>query len=392
MLQSNSDTNFSQPAPFTPIVFSEANGSATEFEAATAPCSVSEKLIEVFEQVTGWKVEFAESKASLQRRASEGDRNGTAEGKFSIVDMSVDWPAKKPTGHRAKCDELVALIDSLCSDLQSTKIELQQTRSALAGIAPDAIDLGQEAVLTDSFVPKFIQGRRWDDTSFELASEADVAQAVDFDETAFVDEEPSGTQIVAPPFRGWSLGGEAGVVEKAYVDWLVSNDEKIVVTTGMIESSFGTGDRQAIVEVDPLTKEYLVAGSEELDTLYLWDSKTLSVSPLNVSGRWCRLKSGQAIIGTTSMKFGRLTQIDGIDGRENVATKPSKTGTGESDNMNRSIGESSHEDCQAKPPQLFTANRVWELLSQKLEEFDVGTGSEFEIATDKMLVLMCDEK
>ena len=377
MLQSNNGEICSQ-IPFTVVSAKPAN------DTFDAPCPVSAELMNLFEDITGWKIEFAESKASHSRRkmaeeqgAEERgiDDQAIIEGIFSIVDMSEKWPAQKPTCHRAKCDDLVKLFDSLYGELQATKQDLHQTRSALAGIAPEAIEVDQNEILTDSFVPKFNHNRRWDDSSFELATDpANSGVAIDTQETAYpieIDTDPNTGSPVAPPFEGWALGGQTGVAEKAYVDWLVSNNEKIVVTSGKIESSFGTGDSQTIVEVDPLTNEYCVSGSEDLGTFYLWDSKTKTVSPLEVSPQWLRLKSGQAIVATTSVKFCELVGVGKIDARVAPPVQPNST-------------------TSTSSPKPFTAQRISELLSQKLdalEEFE-----EFNSQQDKLLVLMRESR
>ena len=366
MLQSNSGETYSQSVLFTVV------SPALKDNAIKSPSSVTADLMDLFEDVTGWKIGFFESKASQQRRAvtdEVSEENGIVEGSFSIVDMSETWPEQKPTCHRKKCDDLVNLIDSLVGELQTTRHDLQQTRSALAGFAPEAIQVDQNEILTDSFVPKFNYGRRWSDTEFELATDPSVEVAVDTNETAFTVEFdlPDNGSAVAPPFEGWSLGGETGIVGKSYLDWLVSNDEKIVMTSGKIESSFGTGDSQTIVEIDPLTNEFSVTGNQDLETFYLWDSKSQTISPLKASQEWDRLTSGQAIVATTSVKFGELVDGEAIDGRQRSA--------------------SSNDSDRSHKRQPFTAERVSELLGQKLGEFD-----DLELQQDKLLVLMRDSR
>ena len=125
MLQSNNGEIRSQ-IPFTVVSAKPAN------DTFDAPCPVSAELMNLFEDITGWKIEFAESRASHHRRkmAEEqgaeqqgADDQAIIEGIFSIVDMSEKWPAQKPTCHRAKCDDLVScLIHSTASFRQQNKI------------------------------------------------------------------------------------------------------------------------------------------------------------------------------------------------------------------------------------------------------------------------------
>ena len=84
-------------------------------------------------------------------------------------DMSAAWPARKPTAHRAKCDQLVAHLDALVSDLQATKAKLAKTQSLLEAHAPGTVE-DDEAELVDCFVPRYVEeewDREWDD-DFEL--------------------------------------------------------------------------------------------------------------------------------------------------------------------------------------------------------------------------------
>lgn len=64
--------------------------------AAEAPCSarLPESLVQSFAAATGWEL------------GVKGDR-------VEIIDMSADWPARTPTAHRGKCDQLAAEISKL---------------------------------------------------------------------------------------------------------------------------------------------------------------------------------------------------------------------------------------------------------------------------------------
>jgi len=157
-----SHTGFSLPVSAPKLsLFSQPASATTEDgqlppEQVKAPCRTSEKLMEVLEEITGWKSEFQETSASYRKRSQPGMENEPAQGAFSIVDMSADWPANQFTAHRGKCDELVGLIDNLVGELQSDKLELSRVRSAMA-VLPSETPSGasEDEVLVDSFVPKF---------------------------------------------------------------------------------------------------------------------------------------------------------------------------------------------------------------------------------------------
>jgi hypothetical protein len=269
-----------------------------------APCDETGRLIELFEEVTGWVIEFSESNASQQRRKLAGMENEPAEGNFSIVDMSAQWPANKPTGHRGKCDEIVSIIDTLVGQLQSMRVEWNKMRSVVAAVAPENME-DEDIVLIDSFVPTTGNSRRTD-ADFEICESPVKSGVVDEFETEFEDaqdvSDSSGT-LVRPPFEGWALGGATGIAGSMYLDWRVDAEEQICITVGKIESDFGIGDASTTINVDPLTCEYQVLGSKELIAFCVWDSKSMSLSPLQSQHQWRRLLPGQAIIATTSSKL-----------------------------------------------------------------------------------------
>lgn len=109
----------------------------------------------VFEEITGWKAEFEESGASFRRRSLERAEDIPAQGTFTIVDMSADWPANQFTAHRGKCDQLLSLVSDLVGELQSAKLELSRARSVIAAMPIESAGVPDDEVLVDSFVPKF---------------------------------------------------------------------------------------------------------------------------------------------------------------------------------------------------------------------------------------------
>ena len=131
------------------------NVAIPQAQQVKAPCRTTEKLMAVLEEITGWKTEFEESGASYRRRSQDEAVDLPAEGTFSIVDMSADWPANKFTAHRGKCDQLVRLVSDLVGELQSAKLEVSRLRSVLAVMPGGSAEgLGDED-LVDSFIPKF---------------------------------------------------------------------------------------------------------------------------------------------------------------------------------------------------------------------------------------------
>jgi len=329
MLQTNHDGDYPQLFLFSQTLAADAQPPSPDSKSVLAPCAESQRLMELFEDVTGWVIEFSESHSSQKRRKLAGMENEPAEGTFSIVDMSSKWPAQKPTGHRAKCDDIVAIVDLIFAQLQATRIELNKMKSVVAAVAPETIE-DEEIVLIDSFIPTVGNSRRTDN-DFELHQSPTPADSADEFETAYdvFDDtsEPSG-KLVSPPFEGWTLGGATGINENVYLDWQVDSQEQIAISAGKIESAFGEGDAATTISVDPLTCEYRVTGSDELSAFFVWDSKSLSLSPLRSRRQWRRLLPGQSIVATTSpelasLEFSGNREEDRIDHPENQTSKDS---------------------------------------------------------------------
>ena len=307
MLQSNYTDTIFDFSVFKPSCDDGTGSTLNDPPPLSAPCEVTERLFELMTEITGWVVEFEESEASMHRRKMlAGDE--PAEGTFSIVDMCANWPAKKPTGHRAKCDELVGLIDQLVSDLQTARVNLSRSRSTLAALDPST-DVADDVLLVDSFAPKFEFRRRWDDVTERVdlrrVSPCDPSADTDVDDHREVPFSvcSSSIGVVQPPFDGWNLAGETGVADNVYLDWLVDSEERISIIAGRIESDLGVGDTQISVVVDPLTCEYLLSGTGDFKSFFLWDSNSKLLSLIEPSQHWQVLAQGQAIVGTTSPRF-----------------------------------------------------------------------------------------
>jgi hypothetical protein len=167
--------------------------------SATAPCATTGKFLAIFEEITGWKAEFIESKQSLRRREISHSKSEPVEGRFEITDMSLNWPAKKPTCHRAKCDELVSLVEQLVGQLQTTQINLKRAQSALIAFDPAAKSNGPN--LMEPFVPKFpSESNRSESVGGSVNGCSNLATDDDFEVEQFSGD--SAVSLVTPPFVG----------------------------------------------------------------------------------------------------------------------------------------------------------------------------------------------
>lgn len=296
-------------------------GSIKRIEQVKAPCLTSEKLMTVLEEITGWRSEFQETSASYRNRAQSDLENVPAQGTFSIVDMSADWPANQFTAHRGKCDQLVGLLGDLVGELQSAKLELTKVRSAIAvlqGESPATQD--DDEILVDSFVPKF---GRVDTGNVSFGSRSSSSSSSSSNTTTCDDEfevlqQLGGAdgKLVPPPFAGWQLGGTTGIVEDTYLDWLVDDQERIAISVGKIESAYGDGDQQAVLKVEPLTSEFRVAVRGDLRAFYHWDAAASQIGLVGPSTNWIPLGVGDAIIACTKADLDLGSVLAGLESEQ----------------------------------------------------------------------------
>ncbi len=276
----------------------------------TAPCEKSAEFLKAFEVLTGWQAEFQESSASQKHRQIAP--HDPPQGEFKIVDMSPDWPARTPTAHRGRCDQLIHLFGELIAELQATRSDLVRAHSTLEAMAPGSV--AAEVQLVDSFVPKFsdpitetgslVSGDLNSledetdtcdcDDDFTLADdEFSVAEAGD---PAIADSEP---ELDAEEFwKRWNVGGGTGVAEDVYLDWFMSG-ANLSICVGKIESSFGIGDAEVQLEIDPVAARYRMQGDADLEAFFVWDRRGAKLVPADRSGAWVQLPPSAAVIATT---------------------------------------------------------------------------------------------
>jgi len=304
--------------------------------AATAPCATTEKFLTLFEEITGWKAEFIESKQSLRRREISSSKTEPIEGRFEITDMSLAWPAKKPTCHRGKCDEIVGLVERLVGELQTTQMDFKRAQSALAAFDP-AAEVNDENLM-DSFVPKFLS----EANRSELGNGSETVLSNrsaddDFEVEQFVGD--SAVSLVAPPFAGWSFGGATGIVGNYYLDWTVDEEERISLVAGEIDSESDTG-REATLTIDPLTQEYRLVPSgvltpreDDFTVFYLWNEKTESLHPIEPGETWSHLGEGEAIVATTNGAMKELNTLKYSNSRQLAEAGVEKAGFRDFENL-----------------------------------------------------------
>ena len=262
---------------------------------ANSLCPLAAGFMQIFEAASGWEVRFQESAVSKNRRAQESGQAATdspaPQGKFEIIDMSNNWPAKKPTMHRGQCDQLIKLFSDLYSHANATQINLDKVQSLLAALTNSG---EADSQLVDSFAPA-LQGT--------VAGEDFVLhQNNDFDddlESGFVvkQEFDSGWLTGKSVWDGWSIAGASGIVGESYLDWAQQGD-LLTVYVGRIESSFGVGDTESSLEVNAVSRQFKVCEDNTLAAFFFWDRRggqLRSVEP----GSWQDLYSQGAIVVST---------------------------------------------------------------------------------------------
>ena len=257
--------------------------------------------MQVFESVSGWEVHFQESAASMRRRTLENGVSDIAsstgrqalEGKFEIIDMSIDWPAKTPTMHRGKCDQLIELFSDLYSQSQDAQGHLDKVQSLLAALTNPT---GDDDQLVDSFAPMLEDVVVDADQDFILCQDNDPNTEFD---SAFVVKQQfdSGWLPETSGWSGWSIAGASGIVGESYLDWSQQGDV-LTVYVGRIESSLGVGDTESSLEVDAVGRQFKVCDDNTMAAFFFWDrrgGRLRSVDP----GSWQTLYSEGAIVVST---------------------------------------------------------------------------------------------
>ena len=89
-------------------------------------------------------------------------------------------------------------------------------------------------------------------------------------------------------------------MENTYLDWLVDGEERIAISVGKIESSYGNGDLQTVLKVEPLTSEFQVSTRGEIEAFYHLDIAASRIDRVNPDQQWTRLGAGDAIIASTN--------------------------------------------------------------------------------------------
>jgi hypothetical protein len=302
MLQSNQNSH--------PVAFTVYNPLASEqenslVEPAAAPCETTDAMLGLFEEITGWKVEFSESRPSLLRRSCPGSKQSPPQGAFEITDMSQSWPADQPACHRAKCDKFVDLVGGLVDRLQATQLALLKSQSALMAFEPDT-DVDDDE-LVDSFIPNF--GRRVSDLVADQPSESrsnlDFSSAdSEFDLHQDVAAKES---LIKLPFEGWALGGSTGIVGNHFLDWRIDENEWIAISAGEIESE---SEREWSLQVQPLTSKFRLFSPKDDSianqdaivqaSFCIWDLNSFGLRRIEPDTQWQSLATSESIIATTA--------------------------------------------------------------------------------------------
>ena len=301
LLSENSDHNSS--AAGLGLFGKELDLSSAELASPSAEslCPLAAEFMQVFEAISGWEVHFQESVASRDRQALETHgRDGEAstkkqapQGKFEIIDMSIDWPAKTATMHRGKCDQLIKLFSDLYDQARTTQENLGKVQGLLSTLTNSDENDDQ---LVDSFAPALETSDTDEDSDFVLCQGNDFSNE---DESAFIvkQEFDSGWLPEMSVWSDWSIAGASGIVGESYLDWSQQGDV-LTVYAGRIESSLGVGDTESSLEVNAVSRQFKVREDNTLAAFFLWDrrgGKLQSVKP----GSWQTLYSEGAIVVST---------------------------------------------------------------------------------------------
>jgi hypothetical protein len=297
---------------------------------------VSPELLSLFEAMTGWVVEFQETRTSQRLRQRVKRHNliqarhqltamlPVPQGEFTISDMSALWPANRPTAHRAKCDRFVFLFSELVTRLQSLEVELKRFQFASTDHQlPEEV----EHHPTDSFPPRYpYQTDSERNGSFELVAEQSSelnslrsSRVSAKPDCIFVDSaggeeawEPLGSTTQSfteqEPSNQWQIGGQRGFSDNRYVDWKLRKDQRIELVMGQIDSPESPGDAsinhvwESKLTLNPATSRFWISndGSPAPDVGFCcYDHSTGKFSRISLTDKVQQLHRAQSIIVTT---------------------------------------------------------------------------------------------
>lgn len=297
--------------------------SIEDIESTAAPSAKSAEFLRVFEEVTGWQVEFQKSD-SIHQSSFANHRSPAPSGKFEIVDMSEAWPSRKPTAHRGLCDHLISLFSELTSELEQVRSERDLAEAKLSAL--DTAPAGAGELLVDSFPVKFgdsqslesslfIERRDPNQAGSELIyqsvfldqdnepGEEEFELAEDYEEYEsdfVVHQEVSSWQPSMPgAWENWSMGGASGFASSTYLDWHFAS-QKLTIVVGKLDGNPRGGDLEISIEIDPENSRYRVKGETSIQAFFTWDRRGGRTQPANLSGAWNPIYPGAAIICTTN--------------------------------------------------------------------------------------------
>jgi hypothetical protein len=283
---------------------------------------IDEELISLFESITGWVMQFQESRSSQRLRARVARHNvvkgkylppvpiPNPEGTFVISDMSVDWPASRPTSHRGKCDRFVELFSDMVAKLQRFEKELSRYQSA--SLAAESLNPTNDD-LVDSFAPRYPYQTECEiGGEFELSLAEPIRTDCIFVERQVDSEvepfEPSKQTTQAPFYpvsNQWQIGGQRGFHGNRYIDWVLLHDQRIELVIGQIECPENGANETLSQEwrskltINPATKRYWLA--DDVPAIFwLLDHATHKLTPITRSDKVHELNPAQSIILTTA--------------------------------------------------------------------------------------------
>lgn len=288
----------------------------------TQELPVDAELLSLFESMTGWVVEFQESRAS-QRLRSRVDRHNSVKakylppvsvphptGEFVITDMSARWPAQRPTSHRGKCDRFMELLSEMVSKLQRFENELSRFQSA--SLNAEILE-SVETDVVDSFLPRYPYHT---ESEINGGFELNLPQSTQPD-CVFVErhsdllqlDEPAGltteTAISDTPSTRWQIGGQRGLSFNRYIDWSMRADHRIELMIGQIEAPESLGDAasggewECKLTLNPSTNRYWFSGDDRAD-FWLLDHATKRLSPISRRDKVQELRPAQSVVLSTA--------------------------------------------------------------------------------------------
>jgi hypothetical protein len=287
------------------LVLFPGQASPEQLQSACTELPVPFEMLALFEAISGWVVKYRESPFFERRIASDKGSGLCLKGDFSTVDMTAEWPARRPTASRIKCDQFLKLLSDVVWRSQSLEAEVNRLQQFLT--AQSACDNHE---ICDSFVPRHpyqTQSELHSDFILSVEPDAKKTPGSELTNDRYHNTEStfSADRVEAScTIPKWQIGGRRGFHENRYIDWAIRNDHRIELIMGQIDQPENPDSQweeqwETKLTVNPETSRFWFS-VEPRGGYWLLDQATSCLNRISDVSKISQLEPNQALVFTTA--------------------------------------------------------------------------------------------